>query len=80
MPSWALSREAEDAWIALLEANPRSFGGNPDCTPGYYNNEGKPMGRRERLNSSGYPDGPVVFFAYIDQWRNDGDFKGLDFR
>ncbi len=74
-----VTKEAEDAWIQLLESNPRTFGGNPDCTPGYYNNEGRPMGRRERLNSSGYPDGPVAFFAYIDGWRNDGEFKGLKF-
>ena len=44
--------EAEDAWIALLESNPRSFGGNPDCTPGYYNNEGKPMDRKMKLGAS----------------------------
>jgi len=36
------------------------------------------MGRRERLNSSGCPDGPVAFFNYIDQWRSDGRFEGLD--
>ena len=72
--------EAEDAWIALLESNPRSFGGNPDCTPGYYNNEGKPMDRKMRLGASGYPDGPVAFFDYIAQWRTTGNFTGLDFR
>ena len=72
--------EAEDAWIALLESNPRSFGGNPDCTPGYYNNEGTPMDRRMKLGASGYPDGPVAFFEYIAKWRSDGEFTGLEFR
>ncbi|MGB8859866.1 MAG: NAD(P)/FAD-dependent oxidoreductase [Ilumatobacteraceae bacterium] len=72
--------EAEDAWIALLESNPRSFGGNPDCTPGYYNNEGKPMDRKMRLGASGYPDGPVAFFDYIARWRSSGEFEGLEFR
>ena len=71
---------AEQAWVAMLEANPRSFGGNPDCTPGYYNNEGRPIGRRERLNSSGYPDGPVAYFDYIGRWRQTGEFAGLSFR
>ena len=34
--------EAEDAWIDLLLAGPRlSVIGSPDCTPGYYNNEGQ---------------------------------------
>ena len=51
--------------------------GNPDCTPGYYNNEGEPIGRRERLNISGYPPGPVAYFEYIDAWRNSGRFEGL---
>jgi DNA-binding Lrp family transcriptional regulator len=46
----------------------------------YYNNEGKPLGRRERLNASGYPQGPVAFFQYIDAWRKSGDFMGLEFR
>ena len=72
--------EAEDAWIALLESNPRSFGGNPDCTPGYYNNEGKPMDRKMKLGASGYPDGPVAFFDYIAEWRTSGEFTGLEFR
>jgi cation diffusion facilitator CzcD-associated flavoprotein CzcO len=72
--------EAEDAWIALLESNPRSFGGNPDCTPGYYNNEGKPMDRKMKLGASGYPDGPVAFFDYIAKWRSSGEFTGLEFR
>jgi hypothetical protein len=57
-----------------------AFLGNPDCTPGYYNNEGKPAGRRERLNFSGYPEGPVAFFEFIDKWRNSGRFEGLEFR
>jgi hypothetical protein len=75
-----VSREAELEWIALLESNPRAFGGNPDCTPGYYNNEGRPMGRKERLGGSGYPMGPVAYWQYLDEWRNNGRFDGLDFR
>ena len=42
--------EAEQAWVELLEGG--AVGrpdGTPDCTPGYYNNEGRrPVGRRER--------------------------------
>ncbi|MDO8362460.1 MAG: NAD(P)/FAD-dependent oxidoreductase [Actinomycetota bacterium] len=70
---------AERGWIELLETNPRSFGGNPDCTPGYYNNEGGPIGRKERLGASGYPDGPVAYFDYIARWRSTGEFTGLEF-
>jgi len=50
----------------------------PDCTPGYYNNEGQSSGRRGALNSMGYPDGPVAYFQCIDQWRSSGHFEGLE--
>ena len=75
-----VTEEAEQAWIASLEGAPAAFLGNPDCTPGYYNNEGGPIGRKERLNASGYPGGPVAFFQFIDNWRSSGDFEGLEFR
>ncbi len=72
--------EAEQAWVARLEAGGRRFGNDPTCTPGYYNNEGQDPGRAGLLNSLGFPEGPVAFFAFIDQWRSDGAFDGLDFR
>jgi cation diffusion facilitator CzcD-associated flavoprotein CzcO len=75
-----VTKAAEQAWVQLLESNPQTFLGNPDCTPGYYNNEGKPMGRRERLGMSGYPGGPVAYFNYIGEWRTSGRFEGLEFR
>ncbi|MBI4933032.1 MAG: NAD(P)/FAD-dependent oxidoreductase [Actinobacteria bacterium] len=71
---------AEAAWVELLESSTRAFIGNPDCTPGYYNNEGRPVGRKERLNGSGHPEGPVAYFRYIDTWRTSGEFEGLEFR
>ena len=73
-----VSEVAERAWIDLLESGPQRFIGSPDCTPGYYNNEGKPMGRKERLNMSGYPAGPVAYFQFIDEWRKSGRFDGLE--
>lgn len=75
-----VTEDAEAAWVALLENTTGSFLGNPDCTPGYYNNEGGPIGRRERLNASGYPAGPVAYFDHIERWRTSGDFEGLEFR
>ena len=74
-----VTKEAEDEWVAMLEGTIRGFMGSPECTPGYYNNEGGPIGRKERLNGSGYPDGPVAYFGYIDQWRTNGEFAGLEF-
>ena len=75
-----VTEEAETAWIERLERGGRRFGNQPDCTPGYYNNEGRSAGRRGVLNTLGYPEGPVAYFQYIDQWRTSGDFEGLDFR
>ncbi len=74
------TEEAEKAWVAKLEAGGRRFGNQPDCTPGYYNNEGHDAGRRGLLNSMGFPEGPVAFFNYIDAWRTSGLFEGLEFR
>ena len=74
------TEEAEAAWVDRLERGARRFGNNPDCTPGYYNNEGHDSGRRGVLNSLGYPEGPVAFFGYIDDWRSSGEFEGLEFR
>ncbi len=71
---------AERDWVAKLEAGGRTFGGDPTCTPGYYNFEGHDAGRRGLLNTVGYPDGPLAYFDYIDRWRSSGDFEGLEFR
>jgi cation diffusion facilitator CzcD-associated flavoprotein CzcO len=72
--------EAEAAWMSLIESNPAALLGNPDCTPGYYNNEGQLLNTRERFAMAGYPLGPVAFFEFVDQWRNSGDFEGLELR
>jgi len=74
-----VTQDAEQAWVKMLEGSTRAFLGSPDCTPGYYNNEGGPIGRRQRLNQSGHPEGPVAYFEYIDRWRRSGRFEGLDF-
>ncbi|MGA7758451.1 MAG: NAD(P)/FAD-dependent oxidoreductase [Ilumatobacteraceae bacterium] len=76
-----VTEAAEQAWVERLEAGAVArMTNSPDCTPGYYNNEGRPAGRRGRLNSMGYPEGPVAYFQYIDAWRRSGDFDGLEFR
>jgi len=74
-----VTQDAEDDWIAQIMDGPGSIMlGNPDCTPGYYNNEGRPMGDKEKLTRSGYPGGPVGFFELIDRWRRSGRFEGLE--
>jgi len=71
------SQQAEDAWVKLLLSGPGSMIGGPDCTPGYYNNEGQDTGS---FLGRGYPYGPSAYFAYIDTWRTSGTFDGLEFR
>ncbi len=76
-----VTAEAEQAWVARLEGGAVArLTSTPDCTPGYYNNEGQSAGRRGVLNSLGYPEGPVAYFQYIDAWRTSGEFAGLEFR
>jgi cation diffusion facilitator CzcD-associated flavoprotein CzcO len=76
-----VSEGAQIAWMELLESAPASsIFGSPECTPGYYNNEGQPLNARARFAMAGYPSGPVAYFEYIERWRNSGDFEGLEFR
>lgn len=74
-----VTAEAEDAWVELIASNTRGIRGGAECTPGYYNNEGRPMGRRELLNGGGYPLGPIAYFEHIEKWHQSGDFAGLAF-
>jgi cyclohexanone monooxygenase len=74
-----VTREAQDAWVNLLLTGMGGVLGAPDCTPGYYNNEGQDPGPAARLNV-GYPAGATAFFKYLDDWRNSGAFEGLAFR
>jgi cation diffusion facilitator CzcD-associated flavoprotein CzcO len=74
-----VTREAENAWIELLLTGAGMLIGSPDCTPGYYNNEGREPGPAARLNV-GHPAGAMAYFKYIDAWRNAGKFEGLRFR
>ena len=74
-----VTKDAEDAWIALLLSGPGMLIGSLDCTPGYYNNEGQDSGLRGKLNV-GYPGGGQAYFRYLDEWRRCGRFEGLEFR
>jgi cyclohexanone monooxygenase len=74
-----VTKEAEDAWVALLLTGVGRMLGAPDCTPGYYNNEGQDPGPAAKLNV-GYPAGAAAYFKYLEAWRNAGDFEGLAFR
>ena len=74
-----VTEAAEDGWVDLLLSGGGMMLGSPDCTPGYYNNEGQDPGPRARLNV-GYPHGAMAYFRFIDEWRRSGTFEGLEFR
>ena len=74
-----VTAKAEQDWVTYVTSVVRGLRANPDCTPGYYNNEGREMGRREQLNGGGHPEGAVAYFRYIADWRASGAFTGLQF-
>jgi cyclohexanone monooxygenase len=47
-----------------------------ECTPGYYNNEGKPSPLAVRNGFFG--GGPIRFVQIIEDWRAAGDLAGLE--
>ncbi|HYK71252.1 MAG TPA: NAD(P)/FAD-dependent oxidoreductase [Streptosporangiaceae bacterium] len=73
-----VTKDAEQAWLELLHSGPGGTLGGPDCTPGYYNNEGQELGADQWL-PRGYPYGASAYFTYIDSWRKTGTFEGLEF-
>ena len=74
-----VTQAAQDAWVNLLLTGPGRMIGAPDCTPGYYNNEGQDPGPAAKLYV-GYPTGASAYFKYLAGWRDSGRFDGLSFR
>ena len=69
------TNEAEEAWVQEVISHRGKTTRNRDCTPGYYNNEGKPRAHFEQMVS--YGDGPIPFFNLLAKWRDTGKFAGL---
>jgi cyclohexanone monooxygenase len=69
---------AEQDWVDLLLTAPPLAVSSPDCTPGYYNNEGQEPDPADRLRV-GYPAGATAYFTYLDDWRTNGTFSGVTF-
>ena len=71
--------EAVDAWVAQYAMATGTVMNSPDCTPGYYNNEGKGPDARQLRTMGNYPTGSIGYFAYSKAWRESGEFTGLHF-
>jgi cyclohexanone monooxygenase len=71
------SPQAEEAWVktivdsAILRQKFQEM-----CTPGYYNNEGKPSTLAARNGPYGL--GPIAFVKILEDWRADGALSGLE--
>jgi cyclohexanone monooxygenase len=73
------SAEGEAEWLETIRQNAMlNLQFRSDCTPGYYNGEGR-AGDGAGLFDGLYGPGSVAFFALLKAWREDGEMKGLDF-
>ena len=72
-----VSAEAERAWIEQCIQKARQTGDFfENCTPGYYNNEGKPG---ERSAQDGfYGGGSPEFIRILEAWRAEGTLPGME--
>lgn len=77
-PVVEVAANAQQAWVEQLLDGPARLLGAPDCTPGYYNNEGQEPTAAMR-SAVGYPAGPSAYFRYLEDWRMSGAFAGLTF-
>ena len=76
-PTLEPTAEAEQAYVdeihSLARLGERFYA---ECTPGYYNGEGK-AGSRAGLFSEMYGAGPLKFFDKLADWRANGRMEGL---
>jgi cyclohexanone monooxygenase len=71
------TQEAEEAWCDTIVKGTALRGDFfKECTPGYYNNEGKPSISAARNATYGF--GSPAFIKILTEWRNANDLAGLD--
>ena len=71
------SRQAEDEWVqTIVDLSQMSRSFLESCTPGYYNNEGKPAELSAR--NAFYGAGSPAFIRLLEEWRARGDLAGLE--
>ena len=71
-----VTQESEASWIQQCIDKARDAGDFlENCTPGYYNNEGR-SGNRNAQDGF-YGGGSIEFFHILQQWRDEGGLDGL---
>ena len=74
-----VTAQAEQEWVQeIIKMSRLSESFQAECTPGYYNNEGKP--NPKSVQNGSYGAGPVKFFKVIEDWRAEGTLEGLELR
>ena len=70
------SRESEDKWVEEIIAVSRFASDfQESCTPGYYNNEGKP--NPKSVQNGPYGKGSRPYFRITAAWREEGNMSGF---
>ena len=73
------SQAAEDAWVqTIIDSALQRAKFAEECTPGYYNNEGRPSTLAAR--NGPYGKGPIAFVQLLETWRAAGALEGLETR
>ena len=71
------TEEAEAAWVQeVMDSAIQRQKFAEECTPGYYNNEGKPSPLAAR--NGPYGKGSIIFIQMITDWRKEGSMQGLE--
>ena len=69
--SFDVKPEAEQRWLNVLrEKSMKDITFLQECTPGYYNNEGK--NQRDSIWLSNYGGGPFEYMEVLTDWQKDG--------
>ena len=72
------SADAEQAWVDEMRDKARlAVRFYSECTPGYYNNEGR-LGNPNGFFAGTYGAGPIRFFELLEEWRADGAMPGVE--
>jgi cation diffusion facilitator CzcD-associated flavoprotein CzcO len=68
---------AVEAWVhTIVELSRMNIDFLEACTPGYYNNEGRPNERSAQ--DTFYGAGPIAFAKVLADWRADASLAGLE--
>lgn len=71
------TQAAESEWVNTIKSqSTMNLKFLESCTPGYYNNEGRPAERAAQNGSYGH--GPVAFTRLLEAWRESGQMQGLE--